>query len=135
MIFLDVFNEFEEENNDEDSGEEDVPLLSQTFIDIMKEQPNSTPVILACGPGQASFEDSKLENGLFAHAIFDALSNENRHIIDINHNNVITIEEFYIQLQRGIRSYSTNNNPQMPYLDEFYIGQDFTILQVSSYRE
>ncbi len=133
LIFLDVFNERVEENDDKESKEEDMPILSQEFVSMMQNVPNRTPVILACGPSQASFESDKLEKGVFAQAIFEALNQSNLPLIDEDKNNIISTKEFFDQLKRGVMKFAANSEPQTPFFDDPTGETDFEMVQVVAF--
>ncbi len=131
LVFLDVFNERSEENDDSESKEEDPPLLSEKFVEILNQKPNSTPVILACGPGEASFENSSNQHGVFASSILSAMRHENLPILDGNRNNIITIREFFQQLKQNVIQFAGNDQPQTPYFDDRNMIEDFGITLVT----
>lgn len=132
VVFLDVFNHFSEEDEDKNS-KEDEPELSTAFLQLMDKETNTTPVILSCSRGEASFENPDLEGGVFAHSIFNALQRDVLTRVDVDQNNVITISEFFDRLLTGMKDVAASKERQTPYFEKNGLEADFGLSQVRSF--
>lgn len=130
LLVIDAFNEVIIEDYDEEEDEPiaDVPDLSGSLIEIMKNL-SGLPAVLASSINEASYEDAKWANGAFARALEEAFTNMSAEV-DTNNNQVITVNELYAFLSKRVPQITSDKQKQNPYFMEQSNGADFEIFRV-----